>query len=119
MASRFEAMGGYESAPVEEEDQPATPKRRRVDEYTMKLTKQQWYVLEALVDGAKLSRAAGTRLFLLTWHDKREWHGGNTATSLVNRGLICNSETAPQVYTLTDAGRHALRIREQNKPGQI
>lgn len=114
MTSIFEAMGGYESASVEEA-QPA--KKRRVDEYTLRLTQQQWRILEALGDGAALGVYLSGRLCTLTWrNDYWEWLSRRTATSLEKRSLI-----APKggVYLLTDAGRHALRIREQNKPGRI
>lgn len=118
MASIFEAMGGYESAPVEEEDQPATPKRRRVDEYTMKLTPHQWRILEALADGAMFSAriAPASRLCMLIWNDAMEWCGRSTPASLEKRGLIAKDGI---LYQITDGGKHALRIREQNKPGQI
>ena len=115
MASIFEAMGGYESAPVEEEDQPATPKRRRVDEYTPRLTKQQWHILEALVNGATLI-GPGRGLCSLIWGDTQGWYGHTTIKSLEKRGLIWRDGI---LYQLTDGGKHALRIREQNKPGQI
>lgn len=118
MASIFEAMGGYESAPVEE-TQPA--KKRRVDEYTPRLTKQQWRILEALEDGATLSTTYHNNLLTLSWHGVHEWHSRKTITSLVKRNLTKHDGNGrePQVYALTDAGRHALRIREQNKPGQL
>jgi len=115
MTSIFEAMGGYESAPVEEGAQPA--KKRRVDEYTLRLTQQQWRILEALGDGAALGMYLSGSLCTLTWRDGHwDWHSRRTATSLERRSLIA-AEGA--VYLLTDEGRKALRIREQNKPGQI
>ena len=114
MASIFEAMGGYASAPVKE-DPPAKPKRRRVDEYTPRLTKRQWYILEALVNGATLVGPV-ENLCHLFWGDTSGWHSHATAKSLEKRGLIAKDGI---LYELTDGGKHALRIREQNKPGQI
>ena len=114
MTSIFEAMGGYESAPGEE-DQPATPKRRRVDEYTPRLTTGQWHILEALVNGATLATPVGS-LCLLIWGDTQGWYSQATAKSLEKRGLIWRDGI---LYQITDGGKHALRIREQNKPGQI
>ena len=100
----------------EAEVQPA--KKRRVDEYTMRLTQQQWRILEALEDGAMLSTevAEAGRLCMLIWHDIQEWHGRSTTTSLEKRALIVKDGI---LYQLTDGGKHALRIREENKPGQI
>lgn len=102
-----------------DEDAPAQPaKRRRVDEYTLRLTAQQWRILEALEDGAMLSTqvAEAGRLCMLIWHDIQEWHGRSTTTSLEKRALIAKDGI---LYQLTDAGRHALKVRRQNKPGQL
>ena len=118
MASIFEAMGGYESAPVEE-DQPAKPKRRRVEERTLRLTQQQWHILEALViSGSTLMPVAKTQLYELRWPDgAAEYHSRVTISSLVKRDLM--RIFLPHACQITDAGRHALRIREENKPGQL
>lgn len=112
MTSIFEAMGGYDAAPAGEA-QPAKPKRRRVDEYTPRLTQGQWYILEALVNGATLAGPV-ENLCWLTWGDTQGWHSGATTKSLEKRGLIAKDGI---LYQLTDAGRHALRVREENRPG--
>lgn len=111
--SIFEAMGGYEGTQDDAGEQ-ATPKRRRVDEYTLRLTAQQWRVLELLADGARFVREGKSLLALLRASGIVEYYARSTAASLTKRGLITEME-----YTISDAGRHALRIREENKPGQI
>ena len=96
----------------EAEAQPA--KKRRVDEYTMRLTAQQWRILEALADGATLLTVFHSSNKLLSWNSVSEWHSSKTITSLVKRNLI---DATVFSYQLTDAGRHALRIRRENKQG--
>lgn len=116
--SIFEAMGGYEGAPAGEAQPAKTRKRRRVDEYTLRLTKDQWYILDALAEGAMLSTqvAKANSLCMLIWNDIQQWSHRSTPTSLEKRGLIAKDGI---LYQLTDAGRRALEVRAQNKPGQL
>lgn len=101
----------------EEEAQPAKTPKRRVDEYTLRLTSQQWRILEALEEGAELTTSKYSTFSTLVWNGIHEWHSRNTTISLTKRKLISWSEGEPQPYHLTDEGRHALRIRRENKQG--
>ena len=95
-------------------EQPAKRSRRRVDEPTPRLTAQQWRILEALGDGARLVVSQYPHLYELTWPSGIvEWHSRITINSLVKRSFLSWEST------LTDAGRRALQVREQNKPGQL
>ncbi len=84
---------------------------------TLRLTDKQWHVLESLTSGAELSMAPKSSFFLMLSNGVYEYHGAGTVTSLVRRGYVCNSQLAPQVYTITDAGRAAWIVKEQkSKP---
>lgn len=105
------------------EEEPAPPaKRRRVDEYTPRLTTDQWLILERLALGSVFSLSEYPSLieemsvdsFGVTEHVG--WHGKRTTNSLVRRNLIERHDGKLQ---LTDEGRKALRLREENKPGQL
>lgn len=80
-----------------------------------RLSRQQWYVIDSLAGGARLSWARGSAYFLLLKDGRYEYHGANTVVGLKRRLLIQNSVSAPQVYTLTDAGLQARQSRLDRK----